>query len=424
MQISKKEKIMLAILGIVLVGVAYYQFGYTNLVNLAENKSKEKTEIETKYNKAIDTINNMDSQKSKVKILNAKIVDEAKPLYPTISQEHLILDIDKLIKDSGLEGGMTFEKEEVSSIEYIKKSENDSGLLESSIQGIADKYNYKYGDKEKNNSESKEKTETSDTSKSTSDTDKNSKDNSKEKATDPNTVNQIKVKMDFNGSYESVVKFLKAIGDYDRKIPAYGITMSTKSLSEVKGEVALIIYSVPKIDDDMSKYLIWTLKNNYGKGQPFNINSGVGNGIKSTNELSDFMLSAKSINSELPTVMMGRANDNLRTSYVYADGNNEQQAELILTQDGDKYYYKYKTLTNKMPENYDGVGNQFVPSGENIVINVLSESRVTSNDKSGVKLKVVNNTNKLVKVDVSGEDIKDPRVSIEGDSTNISVNQK
>lgn len=434
MQISKKEKRLLMILGLVLVGFLYYQFGYNTLVNMVEDRTAKNQEIETKYDKAISTIKSMESQKSKVKMLNAKITDEASPLYPTFSQEHIILEFDKLIKDSGLEGGMTFQKVEVKSVEELKKSANDKGLAESSIQNIADEYKNKYGDKDKSKGEVSATSEdninkdiSNDETSANTDSNSNSKsteDVNSTKTPKENTVTQVKVNVDFNGSYKSVVKFLNALRNYNKKIPVYTINMSTKSLSEVKGSVNMVIYSIPKIDDEISDYLIWTLNNTYGKGEPFTVGSAAGTGIKSTDATSDFMVSAKSINSELPTVMMGRADDVLRTTYVYGDGNNEQQAEIILTQKDGKYYYKYKTLTGKMPEAYNGLGNEFEPSGENIAINVLSESRVNSDDKSGVKIKIVNNTDKLVNVNISGEDASDPRVAIEGESKNVSINKK
>ena len=184
----------------------------------------------------------------------------------------------------------------------------------------------------------------------------------------------------------------------------------------------MIIYSVPKIDDEISQYLKWNLNNTYGKSKPFNVGSAAGTGIKSNIDVSDFMVSVKSTTSELPTIMIGKANDMLRITYAYGDGNNEQSAEMILTKKDDKYYYKYKTTNDKVPANYDDLGNEFLPNGENIVLKVSSESRVTSDDKSGLKLKIINDTDKLVKVDVSGDDVKNPRVSIDGDSKNISVN--
>lgn len=433
MKISEKEKRLLIILGFVLIGFLYYQFGYQTLIGMVENKTSQKQEVETKYNNAMSTINDMANQKSKEKILNAKINQEASPLYPTFSQEHIILELDKLIKDSGLEGGITFDKVEVKPVEELKKSANDKGLEESSIKSIADKYKNQYGDNkdkvsaDSNNADSKDQSnagastnaDSNSSTKSTADT------NSQQgKQSNGNTVTQIKVNVDFNGSYSEVVKFLNALRNYEKKIPVCTINMSTKSLSEVKGSVNMIIYAVPKIDDEISSYLNWNLKNTYGKGQPFTVGSAVGTGNKSTDKTSDFIVSVNSINSDLPTVIMGRGNDTLRTSYVYGDGNSDQQAEIILTQKDGKYYYKYKTPMGKIPSDYNGLGSEFIPSGENISIDISSESRVNSNDKSGIKLNVVNNTDKLVNVDISGDDSADPRVAIDGDSTNVSVNKK
>lgn len=449
MKISKREKFMLLVLGIIAIGILYYQFGYVNLVKIVEEKTAQKIEIEEKYNKAEKTINSIEKQKSAEKILKAKINDEAAPFYATVSQEHIILEFDKLIKESGLEGGMTFEAVEVKGVESLEKSEKDKGLEESSLQDDADEYNFKYGESKEenetisedndsassneadqsstkpddNNSESSDKTDESSTSSSNNSNNSESTKDAKAHE-EENTVTQIKFNVDFNGSYENVVKFLKAVGDYERKIPVYTINMSTKNLEEVKGSVNMVIYSVPKINDELSTYLKWDLNNTYGKSRPFNVDSGVGNGIKSDKDINDFMVSVKSIDSDLPTVMMGKADDELRTTYAYGDGNDEQNAEIIFTQVDDKYYYKYKTSNDKMPENYSDLGNEFIPNSGNVVLNIMSESRSNSDDKSGLKLKIINNTNKLVMVDVSGDDANDPRVSIDGDSKNITVNQK
>ncbi|AVK48215.1 pilus assembly protein PilO [Clostridium sp. MF28] len=427
MKISKREKVMLLILGILGIGILYYQFGYTALVKSVEEKTKVKNEIEQKYNTARNTIDSMESQESKVKTLKAKITDQAGSFYPTISQEHIILELDKLIKESGLEGGMKFEATEVKGIESIKKSEKDKELPESSLQADADEYNYKYGESkgEKNataeNTDSKtnNSSEQNSANASNASSKKSTKDSNSNKE---NTVTQLKVNIDFNGSYENVVKFLKSLGDYERKIPVYTIDMTQKNLEEVAGAVNIIIYSIPKIDDETNRYLKWDLNNMYGKAQPFNVGSAAGTGIKSGIDVSDFMVGVKSSTSELPTLMIGKANDDLRTTYAYGDGNNEQNAEIVLTKRDDKYYYKYKTNIDKIPVSYSDLGNEFVPNSDNIVVNISSESRVSDDDKSGVKLKITNNTDKLVKVNVTGDDIRDPRVSIDGDSKNVSVN--
>ena len=43
---------------------------------------------------------------------------------------------------------------------------------------------------------------------------------------------------------------------------------------------------------------------------------------------------------------------------------------------------------------------------------------------SNIKLNIVNKTDKLVEVNISGDDASNPRVKIDGDGSNISVNQK
>lgn len=97
---------------------------------------------------------------------------------------------------------------------------------------------------------------------------------------------------------------------------------------------------------------------------------------------------------------------------------------MILTQDGDKYYYKYRTSKGTFPANYDDLGAEFAPTSKNMVLDILSRSRLDANDNSGMKLKIVNKTDKLLNVNIIGEDSTNPRVTIEGDLNNISVNNK
>jgi len=122
--------------------------------------------------------------------------------------------------------------------------------------------------------------------------------------------------------------------------------------------------------------------------------------------------------------MLGKTDDSLRTTYVYADSNGEENVEITLTKDGGKYYYKYKTSKGTFPVNYNSLGAEFVPVSKNIIINMLSEVRATADDKSNIKLKIVNKTDKLVEVDISGDDTANPRVVVDGDGNNISVNKK
>lgn len=428
MNLSKKEKIMLSVLGIVLIGVIYYQFIYANLVKAVDKKAAEEHKIETKYSNAIDTINSIESQKSKVKILNSKITEKAKPLYPTISQEHIILELDKLIKDSGLAtAGMEFELVELNPVDVLKKSDKDKGYLESTMQASADKYNNKFGekkDKEKENKSQENNKQENINNKDTKSSEKNNTQNPVTSDTKENKVIKMKGKIKFYGTYESLVKFVKLVGEYDKKICLYGIGMDRNNSELLKGEIGVGIYSIPKINDDINEYLKWTINNSYGKKEPFQLNQVSGTGFKYEGLASDFNISAKPTNSELPTIMIGKSGDTLRNTYIYADGNNKQKAEIVFTQAGDKFYYKYKTDNGSMPVKYEGNGSEFTPFGKDIVINIASGKRGDSEDNSGLKLNIINDTNKLVMVNVKDEDEREPRISIDGDNKKISVSQK
>ena len=88
-----------------------------------KKRLKEESEIKQKYDTAMNTINSMEDKKSDVKILKAKISDETLPFYPTISEEHIIVELDKLLKDSGLKGGITFKPIVSDSVENSKKED-------------------------------------------------------------------------------------------------------------------------------------------------------------------------------------------------------------------------------------------------------------------------------------------------------------
>ncbi len=429
MKISNKEKTMLYVLGSIIVGFLYYQFVYSSQVIQLQEKLKQESEIKQKYDTAMNTINSMESKKSDVKILNAKIDNEALPFYPTISEEHVIVELNKLLEDSGLKGGITFSPIVSDSVEISKKE--GKSLAESSLQGIVDEYNSVFKDTEKTqksndttvNNATKNETNTKDSNNTSGTSNTNSTKDKKK-----NTVQYLKCEVKFEGSYDSINKFLNIIDKNEKKIVVNSIKLSSDTLKGINGTINLEIYSVPKINDELESYLKWDLNNTYGKSVPFSVGtvSGSLQGNKESGNIipSDFIASVKSTTSDLPTIMLGKANDKLRTTYVYADSDSEEKVEMTLTQDGDKYYYKYKTSKGTFPANYDSLGAEFVPASKNIFLDILSETRVNANDNSAIKLKIVNKTDKLLEVNISSDDSNNPRVTVDGDESNISVNKK
>lgn len=437
MKISNREKIMLYILGIILIGFGYYKFIYSFQANQIEEKLKAETEIKQKYTTAIETIDSLEDRKTDIKILKAKISDESVSFYPTISEEHIILELDTLLKDSGLNGTIKFQPIVSNSVENIDKKNNT--LPESSLQGIVDKYNSQSSNSiENSNNKVTTDSSTSNSKKSNSDsnnTNNSNPDTSKDK--NPNTVHYVKFQIDFQGSYDGLNTFLNTIGQNQKKIIVNSLKLSSDTLDGIKGTISLEIYAVPKINDELESYLKWDLNNTYGKSVPFSHGTGsalsdisggstsnTGAKVQENKNPSDFIALVKPLASDLPTIMIGKAKDDLRTTYVYADSNSEEKVEMIFTQDGDKYYYKYKTSKGTFPANYDGLGAEFVPTSKNIVLDILSRSRLDANDNSAIRLTIINKTDKLLNVNIGGDDSNNPRVKVEGDLSNISVNNK
>lgn len=429
MKVSNREKIMLWILGIILVGFGYYNFIYLKQTSQLEEKIQKENEKRQEYEVTMTTINSLEDKKNDAKLLKAEIVDKSSPFYPTISEEHIIAELDGLLKESGLKGGITFKPIVSDGVESSKKDENT--LAESSFQDIVNKYKTVISTDDKNkdadnnaangdqNNSSTSSTNNSNKSPANNSSQNNPKTNdTKEKK---NTLYYLKCEVKFEGNYDGIDKLLKKIDERDKKIVVNSIKISQDTLEACKGTIDLEFYAIPKITDELEKYLEWNYNNTYGKDVPFSASSATG--ITNTDN-SDFIASIKPTNSDLPSIILGKANDPMRTSYVYGKSNSEEKVEMVLTEEGGKYYCKYKTSKLTFPAKYDGPGMEFVPVSKNIVINILSETRQGSDDKASVKLQLVNKTDKLVEVNTIGDDAANPRVKIDGDGSNISVNQK
>lgn len=425
MKISDREKFLLFVLGIILIGFGYFNFIYLGQTAKVQEKIKEESAIKEKYETAKTTIDSLETKKSDADLLKAKIINKSQPFYPVISEEHIILEIDKMLTDSGLKGAIKFDPIVCDSVENEDKKSAD--LPESTMQQIVDKYDDKgtstNGSNSQNNSADKEKTsDNKNSSNSNSDKSKDKKD----------TVQYVKFQINFSGNYDNIYKFISTIVGNDRKIVINSLKLSSDTSKGMTGTINLEIYSVPKIDDDLKNYLQWDLNGDYGKSVPFaeGTSNETSDTINTTTtkvnknvQTADFLASVKSVTSDLPKIMIGKAKDDLRTTYVYGDSNSEENAEMVFEQDGNKYYYKYKTSKGSFPSNYDGIGEEFIPISDDIVVNIMSQLRASADDNSAMKLKIINKTDKTVDVNITGDDSTNPRVTIDADNSNVKVNK-
>lgn len=419
MNISKREKYLIGILAAVLICFAYYQFIYLKQVEKLNNKKAEKNQIEARYNEVMNAIANLDSLEEELKILKANVFGKSEKLYPLIMQEKIILELDTLLIDSGLSGNIAFTPVEVAPVEKMVSPEIEK--IESSLKSFVDEYNNNVTNAEEGNTE--DSTSGENTSDSGSEEEVNTEGNS-------TTSEQLKVAINFSGTYESLKTFIASVQNYERKVVIPTITIASQSEEELSGVMNLEFHAVPKLSDEDKDYLTWSLNNIYGKEILFS--SGEASGAyaqtieeqSSEQDLNDFVMMLKSPTSELPTVTIGKAKDDSRESYIYSDNDDIESVEISFEEIDGSTYFKYKTTTSYYPRDNSLEGMEFVSKSEDIVLEILSENRVGTYDNSGINLKVINNTSKNVEVIVKNDDASNPRVAVTSEGYTVNVTKK
>lgn len=421
MKISKREKVLLLILIPILITFLYYEFIYIKQSDVVKAKRSEKEKVELRYEEVMKNIRNLESKEEEVNTLKNNVTTKARSLYPDIIQEKIILEIDKLLSENNITSNIAFNQVEVAIVESMKP--NEVKEVESSLNDYVN--NYGASKSEENTTVNNENTDLNNTEASTETSEEaTTESNSGEVKKD--TTEQLKVSINFSSSYEDLKSFIKAIENYERKVVITNIAISSKDEDSITGSLNLEFHSIPKISGDDEEYLKWTLINVYGKENLFSGDVATGAYASSIEDesndkyVNDFVILVKSALSEMPTLTMGKAKDDLRETYLTADNNDIEEASITLDEVDGKIYYKYNTSGSYYPSDSTN-GKEFTPNSEDVVIEITSEKRDDISDKSGLKLNVINNTSKTIKVLIKNDDSENPRVEVISKGDNIKV---
>ena len=429
MKATKKEKILLGALSGILIAVLYYQFVFSVQSEKLKEQKLLREEAQNEFDKAMDTINNLETNKENLKIVRASVIDKTSSFYPAIVQEYIILELNNLLSESGLQGNIAFSPVEVTSVEPLEivyeGAEEDKFDEATEYYQAIDSYTGEgeepaLEDSALDNEEVVENEYSEDDIEST---------NTEQQVTDTFTnVEQLKVAINFTGTYEAIKSFISSIDTYSRNIAVTDISITSSLVEEVTGTISLEFYAVPKItNDDLENYLKWDLNNTYGKDSPFSEGAATGAYATTIEQLAeeqnvnDFVMMVKSSTSEFPTLTMGSANDIARESYIYADSNNVQDLTIDFTEEDGSLYYRYNTEESVYPKTE--TAREFSTISNEIVLEITSEARI-NNDGAGVNVKINNNTSRTVSVVVKNDDSSNPRVNITSEGGKVNVTNK
>lgn len=410
LRLTDREKILLTVLSICLVVAALYYAAIKpqlDMVSTLQNKAREYSVIikDTKAKASLDH-----PIYKEYKVLNAKTQNLLQRFYPSIIQEEFILLLDEKINKSGIAiTSITFLESEQSNVVQKKEKQLEQITdLEALTKEIRNGIRPEQKKQENNNAAQEQEL----------------------------TIDRMTISIEFTGSYSQVYSFLNEIELENRSISCNELNLSSINANILSGIAVLDFYAIPKpFDQEEDKdYLNWDITDDYGKLNPFGFIQGnlpkgssargpVGASLDSPIELdkNDFFISIRPISSDLPTITMGRFGDQSRSTYIYADNSSIEPLELQLVKDNGKYYFKYKTQSDSYPVDYDRGMIEFVPTGEELRLVVLSSSRNKEKDINGASLSITNRTDLPMKIIVQGDDKNLPRFKTDKLEGNVSV---
>lgn len=404
MKINKNEERLLIIFVVLLLSLGYYFFVFEKQRDKSEKLKVQALEEKSKYDEAMAKIASLERKEGQLKVLNSNVSIVTDKYYKEVIEENIIVQLNKFIEDTNFNGKvLTFNPIDVAEMEYPMSTVANPS---STLKEFAD--NYKVGKAAE--SSKNDGTTTNENSEIPT------------KATDIKmkktvaTVEQMKFIVEFNdASVDSTMDFLKAIEDNGKKIVIRNIDIKGVGDNVISGTINLEVYAMPSLDNKKEKSLV--NGNNEGVDVVFNASSV----IEDKKENNDFVMMLKSYKSVFPTAIIGKADDNGSKSYLSSINNKEENVEIVLTKDSGKYYYKYKLGNSTYPTSYIGNGLEFIPNGDNINFKITSSVRSGNDDKGGVKIKIVNKTDKVVKVKVTDDDKKDSRVHIDNEGGSVDI---
>lgn len=397
MKINKREKTLLFVLALGVVGFGYYKVVWDYQYNKLKDLKSKELKVKQEYNDDVKMVNSIEPNKEEINIFNSEIQNLTSGFYSNISQPNIILELNNLMNDTNVKGTMSFSEIKTMPVmdnqegDSSSKSENDEN--KNQIQGIVNDYN-NITDKKKNEDKKNKKQE------------------------EIYNLNQMTVSLSVNGTYDNVMKFIKSIEENPKHINILNFNLSAQTDGNVSANMNIQLVAIPKID--ASKEEFTTADDKYGKENPFSGASVAGTGtieneLENSKVKNDFLMTVRPINSDLPTIVLGKSGDKDKKTYLNNDENSVSNIEMYISGDNGKYYYKYKVEGKSYPTKFEGNGEEFKPNGNDINFEIFSEKRVNKDDKSGANIKIVNSSDKEVNLIINKDDEKSPRVNVTTD---------
>ncbi len=397
-KISKKDLTMLEILGVVIIVCALVALlMIPNIKSYNENKDNygnlesQVKVAETEYKLKASYEKNIKSVEEKIKTLSASL-----PQY--LSQEDIILTLGKYAKDSGLK---------INAIDFEQAKEMK---LDDLLNGKA--FGSEVG--QQNSQASANASTSSNQTSSAANLNTNSSSNASSTST-PNpsistnggVLTAEGIKLTYSGTYDSLYKFLKYVESNLTKVCTTGIIVNSPVKSDSFTGTISLLYLSYREKDDKGEYKLETPQIK-GKTNPFSTGAGDLSGKTDDNSkvLADagqaFVIMLNTFRDNAPKVIMNTY-PRVETQ-VSEDKNGTVKGNFTISGSKGSYSYSYTIGTNTFKES----GDLKLQDGK-IIVKVISQPRVSGDDKVALNMDIQNNSDVSVVIDAPESDAKNPR---------------
>lgn len=409
MKLSKNELLLLTIVGSLLIGVVYYQFIFSP--QFAHNNSlKQKyTELNQQVQAAEQAAATLEAKATQRSMLVLEVEAEMSEYYDTLTQEKIILDLNKMLSDHNLTGKIDFSPVSVTGVANLTENlpVGAEGTISQQINA------YREGNQTEGESVTTPETEVKPEAEAT-----NPEAETQPQAATTATVEQQQITLAIQGKYEDVQKFIQGVESYSKRIVVTTSDITALVEGNVSAVLSLELYAMPSMQEQAGA---WGLTGDYGKDAPFsNLGTAYTQSLITADENKrDFIGIIKSSYSDLVSFMLGKADDQEKASYLVSEEAGIIATTMRFSQTDEQYYYSYTVGQ----ESYPAQGNKeaFVPQSNYIIIDLISEPLVDSRDTSKLDLKIENTTDKKVVVFVRNDDADAPRIQVQGGNENVVV---
>ncbi|WP_313163746.1 hypothetical protein [Sedimentibacter sp.] len=374
MKLSRREKVLIIVLIISLIAYAgYVIIPSLNLFNL-ESLRSEYNRMSIEYNSMSQNILLKNKYEESIQTVSEEI--NSLNVISDLRQEKIIVFLNNYFTNNGIDANaISFTDATVVPVNIVAESaeQKEISFFEALMNDI--------------NGEVPKKDEAP-----------NPEDLSEEQSL---TVRQISVNITFESTYDELLKFIDSIQNNKVDISITNINIVSES-NLIQGTIALNFYEVPKPEGftESNDEWIWEDLAESGKNNPFVASSGR---MQMSSGNYDFHMSIMPDSSDLPAVILGKSDDDSRTSYLYADGNAVESVNFEFKEEDGKYYYKYAAAEGIYPA--DGTWKEFTPEVTgNIYVKIYSSKRNSKADTVGVNIGVSNTSGLKPRFEIEGDD--------------------